>query len=116
MSEKLDTLQQAFEQELESNSRDSSIVNGLDELLRIQAFDEQPGSPILRMIAALPAKGYQSLSKDERQFWLRRALATIRYEKKITFSVKQSTSISKTVKSKNTLFTKMTITFIYGNT
>jgi len=105
MSEKLDTLQQAFEQELESNFKDSSIVNGLDELLRIQAFDEQAGSPILRMIAALPAKGYQSLSKDARQFWLRRALATIRYEKKITLSVKQSNPISKTVKSKNTLAT-----------
>ena len=81
MSEKLNILQKAFEVALESNSNENLEIKNLDELLRTQAFDEQPGSPILRMIAALPAKGYQSLSKDEKEFWLRRALATIRYEK-----------------------------------
>ena len=100
MSEKLETLQLAFEQELKSNSMDNTVENGLDELLRTQAFDEQAGSPILRMIAALPVKGYKSLSNNEREYWLRRALATIRYEKIEPSSIKQNNPTPTTTKSK----------------
>lgn len=107
MSEKLDTLQNAFEQELKSNSMDNVVANGLDELLRIHAFDEQAGSPILRMIAALPPQGYKSLSNNEREFWLRRALATIRHEKVAPLPIQQDNSHNTRIKSKKTHTTQI---------
>jgi len=66
--------------ELEAGATDALVDGGLDEMLRVQAQHERPGSPLLRMVAALPASGYRSLEKDERRTWLRRALATVRRE------------------------------------
>ena len=66
--------------EYEAGAADSLVEGGLDELLRVQARGERPNSPLLRMVAALPAAGYRSLDPEERQVWLRRALATIRRE------------------------------------
>ena len=46
-------------------------------MLRLQARDEPPGSPLLRMVGALPATGYRSLGPEERRTWLRRARKTV---------------------------------------
>ncbi|MDA1240963.1 MAG: ATP-dependent DNA helicase RecG, partial [Chloroflexi bacterium] len=73
-------LRLTLERELEAGARDLTEPDGLDALLRAQARDEAPGSPLLRMIAALPPTGYGSLAPGERAAWLRRALATVRRE------------------------------------
>ena len=80
MSADLGRLGTVLSNELEAGAADALVAGGLDELLRVQARDEQAGSPLLRMIAALPAHGYRSLDEDERRTWLRRAMATIRRE------------------------------------
>jgi ATP-dependent DNA helicase RecG len=80
MSADLGHLGTVLSNELEAGAADALIAGGLDELLRVQAQDEQPGSPLLRMVAALPPRGYRSLDEDERRTWLRRAMATIRRE------------------------------------
>ncbi|MBT5773348.1 MAG: hypothetical protein HOH95_03125, partial [Dehalococcoidia bacterium] len=80
MSADLGRLGTVLSNELEAGAADALIAGGLDELLRVHAQDEQPGSPLLRMVAALPARGYRSLDEDERRTWLRRAMATIRRE------------------------------------
>jgi len=80
MSADLERLGAVLSRELEAGASDTLVAGGLDEMLRLQARDEQPGSPLLRMIAALPAHGYRSLDEDERRTWLRRAMATIRRE------------------------------------
>jgi len=80
MSADLERLGTVLSRELAAGAEDALVDGGLDEHLRVQARDEQPGSPLLRMIAALPAAGYRSLDDPERQTWLRRAMATIRRE------------------------------------
>jgi ATP-dependent DNA helicase RecG len=80
MSAHLERLRTVLSNELEAGAADALIAGGLDELLRVQAHDEQPGSPLLRMVAALPPRGYRSLDEDQRRTWLRRAIATIRRE------------------------------------
>ena len=60
--------------------RDTAVQGGLDELLRRQARDEPPGSPLLRMVGALPPAGYRSLPPEERRGWLGRAIATVEHE------------------------------------
>ncbi|MEX2229816.1 MAG: hypothetical protein WEB13_09285, partial [Dehalococcoidia bacterium] len=78
MTADLRRLQAVLERELAAGAGDTLVERGLDELLRLQARDEPPGSALLRMIAALPALGYRSLSPADRNTWLRRALATVR--------------------------------------
>ena len=80
MSADLKQLGAVLSREFEAGAADSLVDGGLDELLRLQARGEQPGSAVLRMVAALPASGYRSLDSEDRQVWLRRALATIRRE------------------------------------
>ncbi|MFN8639209.1 MAG: ATP-dependent DNA helicase RecG [Dehalococcoidia bacterium] len=65
---------------LDDECDDGSVEGGLDDLLRRQAFGEQPGSPLLRMFAHLPPEGFRALAVDDRRTWLRRALATIAAE------------------------------------
>ena len=78
VSADLRLLRAVLSRELDGGSEDSLVTGGLDGLLRLQARDEQPGAPVLRMVAALPAEGYRSLDRQARTTWLRRALATIR--------------------------------------
>ncbi len=66
-----------LERELEAGCTDALVEGGLDEMLRLQARDEPPNSPLLRMVGALPATGYRSLDAEERRAWLRRARATV---------------------------------------
>ena len=73
-------LRTVLTRELEMGARDAAVEGGLDALLRAQARDEPPGSALLRMAMALPPTGYASLGPDERETWLRRALATVRRE------------------------------------
>ncbi|MFA7297533.1 MAG: ATP-dependent DNA helicase RecG [Dehalococcoidia bacterium] len=73
----LDRLQAVLEVELERGCDNTAVEGGLDELIRTQARGEQPGSPLLRMVANLPAAGYRSLIVEERRVWARRAIATI---------------------------------------
>ncbi|MCK9497195.1 MAG: hypothetical protein M0R75_17120, partial [Dehalococcoidia bacterium] len=73
-------LRTVLARELAAGGRDDAIEGGLDDLLRRQAHNEQPGSALLRMVAALPAEGYASLEGDARETWLRRAIATVRRE------------------------------------
>ena len=80
MTADLARLAAVLEGELRSGCRDTLVEGGLDELLRRQARDEPPRSPLLRMVAALPAAGYRSLGVEERRSWLRRARATIAQE------------------------------------
>jgi len=90
MSADLNHLGAVLSRELEAEAADVLVDGGLDELLRQQARDEQPGSPVLRMVAALPPAGYRSLETEERRTWLRRALATIRREEALTQELKPS--------------------------
>ncbi|MYE45271.1 MAG: ATP-dependent DNA helicase RecG [Chloroflexi bacterium] len=82
MTADLARLAAVLEGELRSGCRDTLVEGGLDELLRRQARDEPPRSPLLRMVAALPAAGYRSLGVEERRSWLRRARATIAQEQR----------------------------------
>ena len=66
--------------EAREGCRDTAVQGGLDELLRRQARDEPPNSPLLRMVGALPPAGYRSLPPGERRGWLGRARATIDHE------------------------------------
>ena len=68
-----------IERELAEDCTNSVVEGGLDELLRLQARDEPPASPLLRMVAALPATGYRSLDTEARRSWARRARATIEH-------------------------------------
>ncbi len=77
MTVDLEMLGMVLERELEAGCTDALVEGGLDEMLRLQARDEPPGSPLLRMVGALPATGYRSLDADERRAWLRRARATV---------------------------------------
>ena len=80
MSTDLARLGEVLRGELAAGCADELVAGGLDTLLRRQARDEAPGSPLLRMVAALPAEGYRTLDADARRGWLRRALATIERE------------------------------------
>ena len=80
MTADLERLATVLDGELRSGCADTLVEGGLDELLRRQARDEPPRSPLLRMVAALPAAGYRSLEVEERRSWLRRARATIAHE------------------------------------
>jgi len=73
-------LRDVLSRELDAGGRNDAFQGGLDELLRLQARGEMPGSALLRMVAALPAEGYASLPSTDREIWLRRALATVRQE------------------------------------
>lgn len=73
----LTALQAVLERELEHGCDNTSVEGGIDELIRTQARGEMPSSPLLRMVAHLPALGYRSLSTEERRSWARRAIATI---------------------------------------
>jgi ATP-dependent DNA helicase RecG len=75
----LGRLKEALQQELEGGLADTS-EGGLDKLLVEQARGEAPRSPLLRMVAALPPRGYGALDSAERRRWVRRALATIAQE------------------------------------
>lgn len=77
----LDRLRQVLAHELDSGCGNRAVEGGLDELLRLQARGEPFGSPLLRMIAALPDTGYATLEAEARQTWVRRALATIARER-----------------------------------
>ena len=77
MTADLDRLQAVLRAELDAECGNTTVEGGLDELLRMQARGEQPPSPLLRMLAALPAEGYRSLPADARRSWARRALATV---------------------------------------
>ncbi len=80
MTADLRRLGEVLQHELRDGAADTAVSGGLDELLRVQARDEAPGSALLRMIAALPPLGYASLSSEDRERWLRRAIATVRRE------------------------------------
>ena len=77
MTADLEMLGMVLERELEAGCTDALVEGGLDEMLRLQARDEPPGSPLLRMVGALPATGYRSLDAEERRTWLRRARKTV---------------------------------------
>ena len=77
MTANLAMLGTVLERELEADCSDTLVEGGLDELLRLQARNEPPNSPLLRMVGALPAEGYRSLDAAERRAWLRRARATV---------------------------------------
>jgi len=76
MTADLPRLRGALQRELDAGARDFTVAGGFDVLLSEQARGEQAGSAILRMIGALPQTGYGSLSVEDRETWLRRALAT----------------------------------------
>ncbi|TAK79317.1 MAG: DNA helicase RecG, partial [Dehalococcoidia bacterium] len=80
MTADLPRLRGVLQRELNAGARDFSVAGGLDAVLREQARGEPPGSALLRMVAALPSSGYGSLSVEERETWLRRALATVKRE------------------------------------
>lgn len=80
MTADLPRLRGVLQRELDAGARDFSVAGGLDAVLREQARGEPPGSALLRMVAALPSSGYGSLTVEERETWLRRALATVRRE------------------------------------
>ena len=77
MTADLKLLGAVLEREFDEGCGDTIVEGGLDEMLRLQARDEPPGSPLLRMVGALPAAGYRSLDLEERRTWLRRARATV---------------------------------------
>ncbi len=80
MSTDLSRLGKVLSRELAAGCTDKLVEGGLDTLLRRQARNEAPRSPLLRMVAALPPEGYRTLDADARHGWLRRALATIKRE------------------------------------
>ena len=80
MTADLPRLRGVLQRELDAGARDFSVAGGLDAVLREQARGEPPGSALLRMVAALPSSGYGSLSVEDRETWLRRALATVKRE------------------------------------
>ena len=80
MSADLSQLKSVLKQELEAGCDDDAFEGGIDDLLREQARGEQPRSALLRMIAALPPRGYRALDVGERRKWARRAMATIALE------------------------------------
>ncbi len=80
MSADLARLGEILRRELKADCTDLLVTGGLDTLLRRQARNEEPRSPLLRMVAALPASGYRALDPEERRRWLRRALATLSEE------------------------------------
>ena len=80
MTADLPRLRGALQRELDAGARDFTVAGGLDTMLREQARGEPPGSALLRMVAALPSTGYGSLTVEDREAWLRRALATVRRE------------------------------------
>ena len=80
MSADLARLGEILRGELEAGCTDRLVSGGLDTFLRRQARDEEPRSPLLRMVSALPAEGYRALDAGDRQQWLRRALATLAAE------------------------------------
>ena len=81
MTADLDRLQSVLQRELQHGCDDELVDGGLDELLRRQVRGEQPPSPLLRMLAALPDEGYRALDVEARRQWLKRALATIVQER-----------------------------------
>ncbi len=76
MTADLGRLKEVLQQELEGGVVDA-LEGGLDGLLVEQARGEAPRSPLLRMVAALPPRGYRELDSEGRRRWVRRALATI---------------------------------------
>ena len=53
----LEMLGMVLERELEAGCIDALVEGGLDEMLRLQARDEPPGSPLLRMVGRAPGDG-----------------------------------------------------------
>ena len=80
MTADLPRLRTVLQRELEAGCDDAAVEGGLDGLLARQARGEPPRSALLRMIAALPERGYRSLDAGARRTWARRALATIERE------------------------------------
>ncbi|MXW35631.1 MAG: hypothetical protein F4Z60_08940 [Chloroflexi bacterium] len=66
MTADLKLLGAVLEREFDEGCGDTIVEGGLDEMLRLQARDEPPGSPLLRMVGALPAAGYRSSRSSER--------------------------------------------------
>ena len=91
MTADLGQLSAVLTREFEGGAKDALVEGGLDDLLRSQARGEQPNSPLLRIVAALPPAGYRSLETEDRQVWLRRALATIRRETALAGELKPAT-------------------------
>ncbi|MGE0135163.1 MAG: ATP-dependent DNA helicase RecG [Dehalococcoidia bacterium] len=77
----LERLQAVLDRELRDGCRNAVVEGGLDEFLVRQAQTEPIGSPVLRMVRALPIEGYRSLGPDDRRQWLRRAIATVVHER-----------------------------------
>ena len=84
MTADLRRLRAVLQRELEAGCDDAAVEDGLDGLLARQARGEPPRSPLLRMVAGLPERGYGSLEADARRTWTRRALATIEQEQSPT--------------------------------
>jgi len=80
MTADLPRLRGVLQRELDAGAHDFTVPGGLDTVLREQARGEPPGSALLRMVAALPSSGYGSLTVEDRETWLRRALATVKRE------------------------------------
>ena len=81
MTADLERLAVVLDGELRSGCADTLVIGGLDGMLRLQARDEPPNSPLLKMIAALPAVGYRSLGVEGRRSWLRQAQERIARER-----------------------------------
>jgi ATP-dependent DNA helicase RecG len=81
----LGRLKEVLQQELEGGMADA-LEGGMDGLLVEQARGEAPRSPLLRMVAALPPRGYRELDNEGRRRWVRRALATIAADAEATAS------------------------------
>ncbi|MGE0227214.1 MAG: ATP-dependent DNA helicase RecG [Dehalococcoidia bacterium] len=77
----LERLQAVLDRELRDGCRNELVEGGLDEFLVRQAQTEPIGSPVLRMVRALPLEGYRSLGLDDRRQWLRRAIATVVHQR-----------------------------------
>nr|HRC63506.1 hypothetical protein [Dehalococcoidia bacterium] len=80
----LERLQTVLEREFRDGCRNDVVEGGLDEFLVRQAQTEPMGSPVLRMVRALPVEGYRSLGADDRRQWIRRAIATVVHERATT--------------------------------
>ncbi len=77
----LEQLQTALGRELKAGCGNDVVEGGLDEFLVRQAQGEPLGSPLLRMVRALPVEGYRSLDEEQRRTWVRRAIATVVHER-----------------------------------